>query len=67
LGLTVVLVTHDVDTLAALATRVAVLGERRILSYGTLAETLKVEHPFVRRFFWGEHGRRALARVNGGQ
>jgi phospholipid/cholesterol/gamma-HCH transport system ATP-binding protein len=67
LGLTVVLVTHDVDTLAALATRVAVLGERRILSYGTLAQTLKVEHPFVRRFFWGEHGRRALARVNGGQ
>jgi len=67
LGLTVVLVTHDVDTLAALATRVAVLGERRILSYGTLAETLKVEHPFVRRFFGGEHGRRALARVNGGQ
>ncbi len=67
LGLTVVLVTHDVDTLAALATRVAVLGERRILSYGTLAQTLKVEHPFVRRFFLGEHGRRALARVNGGQ
>ncbi|MCP2871658.1 ATP-binding cassette domain-containing protein, partial [Salmonella enterica subsp. enterica serovar Typhimurium] len=36
LGLTVVLVTHDLDTLAALATQVAVLGERRILAYGPL-------------------------------
>ncbi len=66
LGLTVVLVTHDVDTLAALATRVAVLGERRILSYATLDDTLKVDHPFIRRFFHGEHGRRALARAQGG-
>lgn len=65
LGLTVVLVTHDVDTLAALATRVAVLGERRILSYASLQDTLAVEHPFIRRFFHGEHGRRALARANG--
>lgn len=66
LGLTVVLITHDVDTLAALATKIAVLGERRILSYAPLEETLKVEHPFIQRFFGGEHGRRALARVNGG-
>ena len=62
LGLTVVLVTHDIDTLAALATRVAVLAERRIVSYATLEQTLEVAHPFVQRFFHGEHGRRALAR-----
>ncbi|THF63503.1 ABC transporter ATP-binding protein [Pseudothauera rhizosphaerae] len=66
LGLTVVLVTHDVDTLAALATRVAVLGERRILSYAPLEDTLKVDHPFIQRFFHGEHGRWALARSNAG-
>ncbi|THF66131.1 ATP-binding cassette domain-containing protein [Pseudothauera nasutitermitis] len=66
LGLTVVLVTHDIDTLAALATKVAVLGERRILSYASLEDTLKVDHPFIHRFFHGEHGRRALARVQGG-
>ncbi|MCQ5361780.1 AAA family ATPase, partial [[Ruminococcus] torques] len=40
LALTVVLVTHDLDTLAALATRVAVLGERRILAYGTLEHVM---------------------------
>jgi phospholipid/cholesterol/gamma-HCH transport system ATP-binding protein len=65
LGLTVVLVTHDIDTLAALATRVAVLAERRIVSYTTLAETMEVEHPFVQRFFRGPHGRRALSRIGG--
>ena len=65
LGLTVVLVTHDLDTLAAMATRVAVLAERRIVSFATLEETLKVDHPFVQRFFLGENGRRALERVRG--
>ncbi|ANQ84880.1 ABC transporter ATP-binding protein [Azoarcus olearius] len=53
LGLTVVLVTHDLDTLAALATRIAVLADRRIVSYAPLEETIKVPHPFVQRFFHG--------------
>ncbi|MFN3984289.1 MAG: ABC transporter ATP-binding protein [Rhodocyclaceae bacterium] len=61
LGLTVILVTHDIDTLAALSTKVAVLAERRILSYAPLAETVALDHPFVRHFFGGEAGRRALA------
>ncbi|MCK2088729.1 ATP-binding cassette domain-containing protein [Thauera aromatica] len=65
LGLTVVLVTHDLDTLAAMATRVAVLADKHILSYATLEDTLKVDHPFIERFFHGEHGRRALARAQG--
>lgn len=65
LGLTVVLVTHDLDTLAAMATRVAVLADRRIVSYAPLQETLQVKHPFIERFFHGEHGRRALTRANG--
>ncbi|WP_332674836.1 ABC transporter ATP-binding protein [Aromatoleum sp.] len=62
LGLTVVLVTHDIDTLASLASKVAILAERRILSYASLEETMELDHPFVERFFHGEHGRRALAR-----
>jgi phospholipid/cholesterol/gamma-HCH transport system ATP-binding protein len=65
LGLTVVLVTHDLDTLAAMATRVAVLAERRIVSFATLEQTLQVDHPFVQRFFLGENGRRALERAKG--
>lgn len=63
LGLTVVLVTHDLDTIAAMATRVAVLAERHIVSYATLEETLKQQHPFIERFFRGEQGQRALARA----
>ena len=62
LGLTVVLVTHDIDTLASLASKVAILAERRILSYASLEETMELDHPFVERFFHGEHGRRAIAR-----
>lgn len=66
LGLTVVLVTHDIDTLAALATRVAVLADRRIVTCAPLEEAMKVDHPFIQRFFHGEHGRRAWARARGG-
>lgn len=51
LGLTVVFVTHDLETLSALATRVAVLAEHRILAVGSLEEIRNVDHPFVQRFF----------------
>lgn len=65
LGLTVVLVTHDLDTLNALATRVAVLGERRILAYGPLDDVMKHDHPFIRSFFCAERMARASARGRG--
>ena len=59
-GLTVVMITHDLDTLAALSDRVAVLADSRLLSVGTLDETLALDDPFVRDFFLGSRGRRAL-------
>lgn len=65
LGLTVVLVTHDLDTLAAMSSKVAVLADRKIVSYAALEDTLEVHHPFIERFFHGEQGRRALARARG--
>ena len=55
LGFTVVMVTHDIETLAGLATRVAVLAEQRIIACGTPAEVLAVDHPFIRNFFCSEH------------
>ena len=61
--LTVVLVTHDLDTLAQMATSVAVLAERRIVSHASLDETLALDHPFVARFFRGLQARRS--RSNG--
>src|SRR5690606_40186909 len=61
LCLTVVLVTHDLDTLAALSTKVAVLAEGRILAYGSMQEVMQVEHPFIHNFFHSARGARALA------
>ena len=66
LGLTVVLVTHDLDTLAQMATRVAVLAEGRILSYDTLENTLQVDHPFIERFFNGGQGLAGRGGLSGG-
>jgi len=60
LRFTVVMVTHDLDTLAALATRVAVLAEHRIIASGTPAEVLAVEHPFIRSFFCSQHAKAAM-------
>jgi len=61
LNFTVVMVTHDLDTLVSLSSRIAVLAEQRILAYGTLHEVTAVDHPFVRNFFHGERGKRAMA------
>ena len=51
LGLTVVLVTHDLETLAPLATRVAVLVGQRILAVGAIDDIMQIDHPFIRNFF----------------
>lgn len=61
LGLTVFLVTHDVDTLYAVCDRIAVLGDRRVLAVGTIAELRKVDHPWIREYFEGPRGRAAAS------
>ena len=62
LSFTVIMVTHDLETLAGLATRVAVLAEQRIVAYGTPAEVLAVDHPFIRNFFCSEHATALMQR-----
>ncbi|MDF1486295.1 ATP-binding cassette domain-containing protein [Ramlibacter sp. H39-3-26] len=61
LGLTVVIVTHDLDTLFALSTRVAVLADRKVVTIGPPAEVAHFDHPFIRHYFLGDRGRRAMA------
>jgi phospholipid/cholesterol/gamma-HCH transport system ATP-binding protein len=61
LGLTVVMVTHDLDTLLELSTRIAVVADRHIVADGTAAEVMAQPHPFIKEFFLGERGRRASA------
>ena len=60
LGLTVVMVTHDLDTLFELSTRVAVLAEQRVIIAAPVEEVLAFDHPFIRHFFLGERGQRAM-------
>jgi len=60
LGLTVVMVTHDLDTLFDLSTRIAVLADRRVIVAGRPREVIARPHPFIREYFLGGRGRRAL-------
>jgi phospholipid/cholesterol/gamma-HCH transport system ATP-binding protein len=60
LGFTVIMVTHDLDTIRDLATRVAVLADKKVLVEGTIEAVMKVNHPFIEAFFHGERGERAL-------
>jgi phospholipid/cholesterol/gamma-HCH transport system ATP-binding protein len=51
IGFTVVLVTHDIDTIYGLKSDVAVLAEQRILVQGKLEEVVALDHPVIREFF----------------
>ena len=59
LGITIMMVTHDLDLLWRAADRVAVLGEERILGNGTMQELARSEHPIIREYFYGPRGRGA--------
>jgi len=59
MGLTVFLVTHDLDTLHATCDRIAVLAEKKVLVTGTMAEMLSVDHPWVHEYFHGPRARAA--------
>ena len=59
LGLTVVMVTHDLDSLWRIADRVAVLGSGMVLGIGTMQELSHSEDPLIHEYFRGPRGRAA--------
>ena len=59
LGLTVLMVTNDLDSLHAVCDRIAVLLDKRVV-VGTMEEMLAYDHPWVREYFHGPRGRAAL-------
>ena len=59
LGLTVFLITHDLDTLYAICDRVAVLADRKVVAVGPLSEIENLDHPWTREYFNGPRGRAA--------
>ncbi len=61
LGLTVFLITHDLDTLYAICDRVAVLADGKVIAVGTIPELLATDHPWIQEYFNGPRGRAAVA------
>jgi len=65
LGLTVFMVTHDLDSLYSICDRVAALADRRIVAIGPIDDLLASPHPWVQAYFHGVRSRAALASRSG--
>lgn len=59
LGLTVFLITHDLDTLYAICDRIAVLADRQVIAVAAVEEIERVDHPWIQEYFHGPRGRAA--------
>ncbi len=57
LGLTVFMVTHDLDSLYTACDRIAVLGERKVIAIGTIEDMRASQHPWLKSYFHGKRGR----------
>ncbi len=57
LGLTVFLITHDLDTLYEICDRVAVIADKHVIAVGTIEELLATDHPWIQEYFNGPRGR----------
>jgi len=64
MGLTVFLITHDLDTLYAICDRVAVLADKKVIAVGTIDELLALDHPWIQEYFNGPRGRAAVASID---
>ncbi|MDB5857500.1 MAG: putative transporter, ATP-binding component [Ramlibacter sp.] len=60
LALTVIMVTHDLDTLFELSSRIAVIADQKVIVAGKPRDVIGFRHPFVEEFFLGERGQRAM-------
>lgn len=65
LGLTVYMVTHDLDSLYAICDRIAALADGRIVAVGPLADLLASSHPWVQAYFHGARAGRLAGQANG--
>jgi phospholipid/cholesterol/gamma-HCH transport system ATP-binding protein len=57
MGLTVYMVTHDLDSLFAICDRIAVLGNKKVLVSGSIEDMLTVDDPWVKSYFQGKRAR----------
>jgi len=63
-GLTIVMITHDLDLLWQVADRVAVLADGKVQGVGSMAELAEMDQPAIRKFFDGARGRAASQSMN---
>jgi len=63
LGLSVFMVTHDLDSLHAVCDRIAVLSEGRIIAAGPIESMLASEHPWLKSYFGGKRGRQVRSQI----
>lgn len=56
LGLTVFMVTHDLESLYTACDRIAVLADGKVVAEGPIAAMLESDHPWVRTYFQGKRG-----------
>ncbi|PSL20107.1 ABC transporter ATP-binding protein [Shimia abyssi] len=66
LGLTVFMVTHDLDSLYAICDRIAVLAEKKVLVDGPIEGMTEVDHPWVKEYFTGPRARAAQLKTGKG-
>ncbi len=64
LGLSVFMVTHDLDSLHAVCDRIAVLSEGRVIASGPIETMLTSEHPWLKSYFRGKRGRQSQRLVH---
>jgi len=62
MGLTVYMVTHDLDSLLTVCDRIAVLGKKRVLLEGTVDDMMRSEEPWVKSYFRGKRARQVVRR-----
>jgi phospholipid/cholesterol/gamma-HCH transport system ATP-binding protein len=63
LGLTVFMITHDIDSLYAITDRVAVLADKKVVALAPVRELEKSDHPWIKEYFLGPRGRAAAAKA----
>lgn len=66
LGLTVFMVTHDLDSLYAICDRIAVLSDKRVMFEGPIEGMTEIDHPWVREYFTGPRARAAQQKTERG-
>lgn len=62
LDITVVMITHDLDSICSIIDRFSVLADKRVIAEGTMDDILELDHPFIERFFKNNYAKKRLKR-----